>query len=149
MRRTRVKAKEIARLLEKYDINLSKKDSVEIVEEDFKVIMINGLASFFYVDDKVFPTLKYLQREIVLKKIVVDMGAIKFVVNGADIMRPGIVDIEIGIKKDDYIVVIDEDNQKPLCVGIALLDSEEMQASTTGKSVKNVHYVGDDLWNDY
>ena len=33
-----------------------------------------------------------------LKKIAVDMGAVKFVVSGADIMRPGIVEIEEGIE---------------------------------------------------
>ena len=149
MRRTRVKAKEINKLLAKYSVDLSKKDSVEVVEGDFKVIVINGTPSFFYLKDIILPTLKYLQEKMVLKRITVDMGAIKFVVNGADIMRPGIVAIEDGITRDEYIVIIDENNQKPLSVGIALLGSEEMRSSTGGKSVKNIHYVGDELWNDY
>ena len=74
------------------------------------------------------------------------MGAIRFVVNGADIMRPGIVEIEAGIKKDDFVAVVDKNNQKPLAVGIALFSSEEMKAMSSGKVIKNIHYVGDELW---
>jgi PUA domain protein len=94
----------------------------------------------------VVPTLQFLQSDLVLKKITVDMGAIKFVVNGADIMRPGIVAIEDGIAKDDFIVVIDEQNGKALAVGIALLGTEEIRSSTSGKVIRNIHYVGDDIW---
>ena len=87
-----------------------------------------------------------LQERNVLKKITVDMGAVKFVVNGADIMRPGIVEIEEGILKDEFVAVIDKNNQKPLAVGIALFSSEEMKSMTSGKVIKNIHYVGDELW---
>jgi len=84
-----------------------------------------------------------------LKKITVDMGAIKFVINGADIMRPGITEIEEGIAKDELVVIIDERNKKPLVVGIALYDSAEMKKITSGKVVKNIHYVGDEIWKEY
>ena len=74
------------------------------------------------------------------------MGAVRFVVNGADVMRPGIVEIEDGISKDDLVSVIDKNNRKPLAVGIALFSAEEMKAMSTGKVIKNIHYVGDELW---
>ena len=77
------------------------------------------------------------------------MGAIKFVINGADIMRPGITEIEEGIAKDELVVIIDERNKKPLVVGIALYDSAEMKKITSGKVVKNIHYVGDEIWKEY
>ena len=74
------------------------------------------------------------------------MGAVKFVVNGADVMRPGIVEIEEGIAKDEFVAVIDKNNKKPLAVGIALFSSEEMKGMNSGKVIKNIHYVGDELW---
>ena len=74
------------------------------------------------------------------------MGAVKFVINGADIMRPGITEIEDGINENDFIVIVDVNNQKSLAVGIALLNSEEMRSSTSGKVIKNIHYVGDEIW---
>ena len=74
------------------------------------------------------------------------MGAIKFVVNGADIMRPGITEIQDGIEKDKFVVVIDEKNKKPLAVGLALFNSQEMQTATSGKVIKNIHFVGDEIW---
>ena len=146
MKRTQLKSKEVNKSLDKYQVNLSKKDQVELIEDEFKIILVNKQPFFFYYDDKVLPTLKYLQKHDCLKKITVDMGAVKFVINGADIMRPGVVEIESGIEKDDFIAVIDLNNKKPLAVGIALFNSEDMQNTKTGKVIKNIHYVGDELW---
>ena len=93
------------------------------------------------------PTLKLLQTYLgLLKKIVVDMGAVKFMISGADVMRPGIKEIAAGINKDDFVVIMDVNNHKPLAVGIAQLSGTEMQAATSGKVIKNIHYVGDELW---
>ncbi len=75
------------------------------------------------------------------------MGAVKFVVNGADIMRPGIVEIA-DVNEGEYVVIVDENNRKALAVGIALYSGEEMKQKDGGKVIKNIHYVGDELWND-
>jgi PUA-domain protein len=148
MKRNQLKSKDVNLLVEKYNVTVHKKDTCELVEDEHKVIFVNKEALFFYYGDSVLPTLNNLQRDSsMLKQITVDMGAVKFVVNGADIMRPGIVEIEDGIEKDEFIVVVDENNKKPLAIGIALLDSASMKSSTSGKSIKNIHYVGDSLWN--
>ena len=47
---------------------------------------------------------------------------------------------------DDYIWVCDETHRKPLCVGKALLSGEEMKQGSSGKAIKNIHYIGDKLW---
>lgn len=75
------------------------------------------------------------------------MGAIPYVCAGADVMRPGIKVIEDGIAKDSSVAVIDEKYGKLLAVGIALFDSEEMKKMERGKVIKNIHYVGDWIWN--
>jgi len=107
---------------------------------------VNNKPVFFYDGEQLVPTLKLLQEQEVLKKIVVDIGAIKFVINGADVMRPGIKEIEAGIKKNEFIVIIDEKNKKPLAVGIALFDTEELEQMNSGKAIKNIHYLGDEIW---
>ncbi|MBU0470883.1 MAG: RNA-binding protein [Nanoarchaeota archaeon] len=148
MKKTRLKSKEINRFLADYKVNLTKKDQVELWEGEQKIIIVNGVPSFFYYEEKVIPTLRYLQNHLdCLKNITVDMGAIKHIINGADVMRPGIVEIDEGFEKDDFIVIVDKNNQKPLAVGIALLNSEELKKTNSGKVIKNIHYVGDKIWN--
>jgi PUA-domain protein len=145
MKQKPLKAKEVNRLIS--GIEISKKDNVVLIEdENYKIIRVNKEPYFFYYEDKLLPTLKLLQTNDLLKKITVDMGAIKFVVNGADVMRPGITKIQEGIEKGEAIVIVDENNQKPLSVGIALLSAEEMEAASSGKVIKNIHYVGDEIW---
>ena len=151
MKKTRIKAKDLSKVLdEKYSIDFSKKDKVEIWEDKekcLKLYVVNDLISFYYYEDKLVPTLKLLQEEgNLLKRIVVDMGAVKFVVSGADIMRPGIVSFSDGIGVGDFVVIVDVNNQKPLAVGVSKKSSEVLNVIDKGKVVKNIHYVGDDLW---
>lgn len=139
--------KEIRELNErivKYNFQFDKKERIEIGEG---FIYARGRIMFFYRDDEWIPSLKsILDEKIDLGKIVVDMGAVKFVVNGADIMRPGIVEIEDGIEKEGIVEIVDVNNKKPLAVGRAMSDSVVMRAETKGKVVLNLHYVGDEIW---
>ncbi|MCM2324938.1 MAG: DUF1947 domain-containing protein [Candidatus Woesearchaeota archaeon] len=122
-------------------------DKKSRLEKDDDIIIIDGVPSFFYLDSKLIPTLKMLMTKNSLKKITVDMGAIPFVIKGADVMRPGIKMIEENISKDEYVLVVDEKFSKPLSVGKALFPTEEMRELKNGKVIKNIHYVGDRIWN--
>ncbi len=144
MKKISLRVKELNKEIEKYNISFSKKEQASLL--DNKIILINDKPTFFYYQKELVPTLKFLQERPILKKISIDVNAIKFIVNGADVMRPGIKEIEAGIVQDEIIMVIDVDNKKPLAVGIALLNSEEMLAASSGKVIKNIHYVGDEIW---
>ncbi len=147
MKRIQLRSKEVNSWIEAYEVEISKKDQAELLEGEFKVILVNKVPAFFYYNEKVIPTLKFLQNHpTILKQIVVDMGAVKFMVSGADVMRPGIVEIAEEINKDDFVVIVDVNNRKPLAVGIALFSSEEMKEIKTGKVIRNIHFVGDELW---
>ncbi|MFH0700833.1 MAG: DUF1947 domain-containing protein [Candidatus Woesearchaeota archaeon] len=150
MKRTSLRSKELNKELEVlgYPIEVSKKDLVELVDdENYKLILVNKQPWFFYYGERLVPTLKLLQTHLeLLKKVIIDMGAVKFMISGADVMRPGIKEIAVGIEKDDFVVIVDVNNHKPLAVGVAQLNFEEMQAATSGKVIKNIHYVGDELW---
>ena len=123
---------------------LDKKDKVEVVDDKF--IFVNNECVLFYHEGRILPHLKTLLKDNFLKKAVVDMNAVPFVVKGADIMRPGIKEME-EFPKDSAVVIVDLNNRKPLAIGIALFSSEEMKAMDKGKVIKNIHYVGDEVWN--
>ncbi|MGC8969152.1 MAG: PUA domain-containing protein [Conexivisphaera sp.] len=77
--------------------------------------------------------------------VVVDEGAIRHVVNGANIMRPGIVEYsEFG--RDEVVVVREGTYRKPIAVGIALVASEELRGMSRGQVVRNVHHLRDEAW---
>lgn len=135
-------------ILELYgaDDFFSKKEPVVLVED--KILLKSGQPSFFIFEDKPIPILKIvLQEKVKLKTITVDMGAVKFVTSGADIMRPGIVEFSDDIEKQDIVAIIDQNNKKPLAIGKSLLSAEELKAADSGKVVLNLHHVGDDIWN--
>lgn len=82
-----------------------------------------------------------------LPHIVVDMGAVPHVASGADVMAPGIRRVEGEFPASSLLVIVDEKYGKPLAVGRALVDSPTMGATRKGKVVKNLHYVGDQIWD--
>lgn len=152
MKRRHLSKKEIKQLIDEisnlYSFEfISKKDKVEFVEDEFKFVSINDELSFIYVEEVLVPTLKLLLKNNFLKSVVVDMGAVKFVASGADIMRPGILSIDGSILENDFVSIIDEKNKKPLAIGRALFDAESMKLQTSGKSIKSIHFVGDKIWN--
>ncbi|MBI2668226.1 DUF1947 domain-containing protein [Candidatus Woesearchaeota archaeon] len=140
--RTRIRSKDVK--LQLYGLELSKKDIIEVLDDKF--LIINNEISFFRYEERWVPTLKYLAAHPILKRITIDMGAIRFIVSGADVMRPGITEIQEGIQRDDIVVVVDQTHQKPIAVGIASFNFEEMKVMKTGKVIKNIHYVGDEVW---
>ncbi|MDE1764881.1 MAG: RNA-binding protein [Thaumarchaeota archaeon] len=78
-------------------------------------------------------------------KVTVDSGAIKFVCNGANIMRPGIKSFT-DFEKDQIVCVVEETHNKFLAIGKSLVSSQEMANITKGEAVKNLHYISDKYW---
>lgn len=142
MSRKRLRKSDVRTLSEQLPVELDKK---AVVEQDDNLLFVDGELWFFMVDDEWIPSLRLLLKQEVLPKLVVDMGAVRFVTRGADIMRPGITVVPTA-PKDALVVVVDETHGKPLAVGQLLLSSEEIQAASEGRVVKNLHFVGDELW---
>ena len=95
-----------------------------------------------------FPTIRgILSMDMDRMAVTVDMGAVSFIHNGADVMSAGIVEADPGIREGDIVWVRDVKNRKPLAVGTAPCGGPEMVASSKGKAVRSIHYVGDELWN--
>ncbi len=148
MKEKTLSKKEIKEINQKLNYNpeiLNKKDNVkhyknelEYYKKDNEVILIKN--------KELIPSLKLLLKNNFLKKTTCDMGAVKFICNGADIMRPGITELE-SFEKDEVITIVDEKNKTPLAVCKALYNSEEIQEMKGGKALENLHYVGDEYWN--
>ena len=131
------------------DISALEDAKFEVVTTDeFKVIFVGGKQMFIEFDGELFPTVRGALSLLPANRVVaVDMGAVKFVVNGADVMSPGIVSADSSIQKDDLVVIVDEKHNKPLAIGRALISGDEMTVSKTGKAVKSLSCVGDTLWD--
>ncbi len=115
---------------------------------NFDVILVNGEILAMVVKDRPFLTVKgFLKYRVEKRFVTVDMGAVKFVYNGADIMAPGIVDADSGITEGDLVWIRDQKNLQPLAVGEAVISGKDMVISNKGKAVISIHHVGDDIWN--
>jgi PUA domain protein len=76
---------------------------------------------------------------------MVDMGAVKFMCNGANVMRPGIRSFG-EFEKGQIVCIIEESQKKSLAVGRSLVSSKEMAEMSKGIVVENLHYISDKYW---
>ena len=129
---------------------LFESDRVELLETNagFALYLIDKKPQIMESGDWVFPTLKgLLEHPVPERRVIVDSGAVPFVINGADIMRPGIVSVSDDVRAGRPVQVLEERFKKPLALGIALFDAGELLEKSSGKMVKTIHYIGDELWN--
>ena len=123
-------------------------DTVDMAESpDYEVIFVNGKVLAFKPGGQAFLTVRGLLKYVATKRYVtVDMGAVKYVYNGADVMAPGIVGFDEEIAEGDLVWVRDMKNLRPLAVGRAIMDAKRMALKEKGKAVVSIHHVGDKLW---
>jgi PUA-domain protein len=127
---------------------LMPKDAVDIAAgPECELVFVNNVIEGLVVEGKPFLTVRGLLRHNATKRYVtVDMGAVPYVTNGADVMAPGIVEVDPEIKEGDMVWIRDVTHKRPLAVGKALISAEAMVAKTSGKAIKNLHFVGDKIW---
>ncbi len=125
--------------------NILKKSNLWVVKDRY--IMLDNKIIFFYKDDKPIPTfhLFSLIGYVFLKEVKVDEGAIKYVLNGADVFRPGITFFEESIEEGDIVAIYDP-KDRLLAVGEALVAYSSFKNMSKGKVVKNLHYYKDKIY---
>lgn len=125
------------------------KETAAVEEAEFlerKVLVVDNAVLGLLDNGEPVPTVRgLLAHRPTLRYVTVDMGAVRFVANGADIMAPGIVEADPGVKEGDWVWVRDERNKQPLAVGRALVPAAAMVRGK-GKAVKSLHHLGDKLW---
>ncbi|MEF8758011.1 MAG: RNA-binding protein [Halobacteriales archaeon] len=119
---------------------------VELTDTEFDLVLVDGKPTVLYADGEPFVTVRGANAYGPEAGVVtVDAGAVQFVSDGADVMRPGIVDAGEDVEAGDLVVIDEESHGKFLAVGRALVDGDEMLGDS-GKVVESVHHVGDDLY---
>ncbi|MBE19256.1 MAG: hypothetical protein CMO11_04670 [Thaumarchaeota archaeon] len=112
-------------------------DTAIIISDSFILIRSN---------DTVFPFLKDKETLGKLPIITVDQGAIRFICNGANIMRPGIKHIEHDFQKNTIVVIVEELHATNIAVGRTLYSKTEILNLKQGPVISNLHFLGDDIW---
>jgi len=121
-------------------------ERVAFDDASVELVLVDGEPAVFSPDGEPFLTVRGANDHPPERGVVaVDAGAISFVSDGADVMRPGIVEADPEIEAGDLVVVAEETHGKALAVGRALVDGGEMLGDS-GKVVESVHHVGDDLY---
>ena len=150
MKSNLISKSETSKILEQiksqWKIELPKQKNIKTHDVNEKGVIITGDGiTAVKIGENYMPFLDDIE---VLEKfpyVKVDMGAIKFVCKGANVMRPGITkfsDFESG----EIVCVIEESQNKFLAVGKAEMSSKEAEGSRNGEVIKNMHYISDDFW---
>jgi PUA domain protein len=122
-------------------------ERVDLTGSAFDLVLVDDDPVVFYVDGEPFLTVRGANAHPPERRTVtVDAGAVEFVGDGADVMRPGIVDADPDIAPGDLVVIVEETHGKALAVGRALEPGDDL-AGASGKVVESVHHVGDDLYS--
>ncbi len=129
------------------DIDGERFELVEFVDADYRLVLVDDDPAVFYVDDdEPFLTVRGANDfDPETGVVTVDAGAISFVSDGADVMRPGIVEADAAIREGDLVVIAEETHAKVLAVGRAMVEGDGM-VGDNGKVVTSIHHVGDDLY---
>ncbi len=124
------------------------RDAVDMAESsDFNVIFVGQDILGIVYDGKPFLTIRgILKYRPTARSVTVDMGAVPFVTNGADVMGPGITDADEAVAEGDLVWIKDIKNGAPLAIGVALRSGADLKTKAGGKAIKTIHYVGDKLW---
>jgi len=123
------------------------KPQVEVMEaKKVKVYVVDGRPLIAESEGNVFPTLLFEEQLSKQPKVVVDMGAVPYICNKADIMGPGITEIQGEFKPKNLVTVLDAKNRKPIAVAEAIFDSGTAATTKKGKLFRNLHCVGDEIW---
>jgi PUA domain protein len=121
----------------------------ELPVDERWVYFLNGRPLILRTKSGLLPSLKFDEVINSLPKIVVDMGAVAHLANGAHVMRPGIKEMRNDFAKGELLLIVDEKFGKSIALGLADVDSTAMKSAIKGKMVMNVHYVGDELWKSF
>ena len=139
-------AEVIKEISSQWKIELPKIKNLKFHYFDDDIIIISGTGlKAIKNGDSYFP---FLTETLILKKfpyVMVDMGAVKFMCKGANVMRPGITKYT-SFEKESVVCIIEESQNKFLAVGKSCVISTDMESMSKGEVVKNMHYISDKYW---
>lgn len=116
-----------------------------VIDGNRRLLVGNNLVAIQLAPDLIIPHLTQHELLNYFASVQVDMNAVKFVCNGANIMRPGITDFTT-FKESEIVLVKDQTHKKELAVCISLVDDVNGRKMEKGVVLNNVHHIGDVYW---
>ena len=116
-----------------------------VIDGNKRLLVGNNLVAIQLAPDLIVPHLTQHDLLNHFASVQVDMNAVKFVCNGANIMRPGITDFTT-FKESEIVLVKDQIHKKELAVCISLVDDVNGRKMERGIVLNNIHYIGDVYW---
>ena len=131
---------------EQWGIELPKIKNIKIhqILSNAQIIIGDGL-KILKINNEYLP---FLSETEMLKKfpsVEVDMGAVKFMCKGANLMRPGIKKYT-EFEKEKLVGIVEETHHKFLAVGKSMVSSSELEKMEKGEVIQNIHYISDKFW---
>ena len=117
---------------------------VHQISDEAQIITGKGI-KILKIDDDYLPFLSETDTLEKFPNVMVDMGAVKFMCKGANVMRPGIKKFT-EFEKDKIVCIVEESQHKFLAVGKAMVSSLELENMEKGEVIKNLHYISDKFW---
>ena len=133
-------------VLERWGMEFPKIKNLKVhqITNDAQIITGQGI-KILKIDDDYLPFLSETETLEKFPNVTVDMGAVKFMCKGANLMRPGIKKFT-EFEKDKLVCIIEESQHKFLAVGKAMVSSSELEEMEKGEVIKNMHYISDNFW---
>ena len=150
MKSNLISKSETASLLKKvseaWDMEFPKMKNVKVhqILSDAQIITGDGLIILKINEDY----LPFLSETEILKKfpsVEVDMGAVKFMCKGANLMRPGIKKFT-EFEEGKLVCIVEETHHKFLAIGKSMVSSSELENMEKGEIIQNLHYISDRFW---
>ena len=117
---------------------------VHQILDDAQIITGKGI-KILKINDDYLPFLSETETLEKFPSVTVDMGAVKFMCKGANLMRPGIRSFT-EFDKDKLVCIVEESQHKFLAVGKSVVSSQEVENMDKGEVLKNLHYISDKFW---
>ena len=131
---------------EKWDMEFPKIKNLKVhqILDDAQIITGEGI-KILKINDDYLPFLSETKMLEKFPSVMVDMGAVKFMCKGANVMRPGIKKFT-EFEKDQLVCIVEESQHKFLAVGKAMVSSSKLESMEKGEVIKNIHYISDRFW---
>lgn len=131
---------------ERWEMEFPKIKNLKVhqISDEAQIITGKGI-KILKVNDDYLPFLSETKMLEKFPNVMVDMGAVKFMCKGANVMRPGIKKFT-EFEKDKLVCIVEESQHKFLAVGKSMVSSSELESMEKGEVVKNMHYISDKFW---
>lgn len=143
----RKEIKTINKQLIDFELNIKKEYKISKYKNKYFIISDDDYPMFFSINGIYYPTIKFLKKETFKYKVVIlDFGAYKPILRGADIMAGGIFknkDLCDDFKSGDVVII--KINDEIIGVGLAIIDKKDIYKDNIGKVIDVYHYLNDSL----